>query len=141
MMSDTATARKEESMQALPISGGLGAELRGVFIHSQMPQEEVDFIYQMLLKHRVVFFRNQHQITDQSQRDFARNFGEIVSHPTVAAQEEPTILELHSHRGGRANSWHTDVTFDLRPPKLSILRAVTPGPWRRHGLSKHGRRA
>lgn len=124
-MSDTATVRQEESMQALPLSGGLGAELRGVFIHSHMPRREVDFIYQMLLKHRVVFFRNQHQITDQSQRDFARNFGEIVSHPTVAAQEEPTILELHSHRGGRANSWHTDVTFDLRPPKLSILRAVT----------------
>nr|WP_232287948.1 TauD/TfdA family dioxygenase [Verminephrobacter eiseniae] len=49
----------------------------------------------------------------------------MVSHPTVAAQEDPSILELHSHRGGRANSWHTDVTFDVRPPKLSILRAVT----------------
>src|SRR4030095_15512713 len=122
---DIAAIQKDQPLQVLPISGGLGVELRGVFIHSRMSQEEIGFIYRMLLKHRVVFFRNQQQITDQSQRDFARNFGEIVSHPTVAALEEPAILELHSHKGGRASSWHTDVTFDLRPPKLSILRAVT----------------
>ncbi|MFM9925686.1 TauD/TfdA family dioxygenase [Variovorax sp. H27-G14] len=113
------------ALQAIALSGGLGAELRGVFICSRMPQEKIDFIQQMLLKHRVIFFRNQYQITDQSHRDFAQNFGEIVSHPMVAAQKEPAILELHSHKGGRANSWHTDVTFDLQPPKLSILRAVT----------------
>ncbi|RSZ39932.1 MULTISPECIES: TauD/TfdA family dioxygenase [unclassified Variovorax] len=124
-MRDVATVAKEEPVQVVPLSGGLGAELRGMFIRSEMSSEEVDFVYEMLLKHRVLFFRNQHQITDQSHRDFAQNFGEIVSHPTVATQDEPTILELHSHRGGRANSWHTDVTFDLRPPKLSILRAVT----------------
>jgi len=124
-MRDAATVAKEEPVQVLSISAGIGAELRGIFIRSEMPREEIDFVYEMLLKHRVLFFRNQHQITDQSHRDFARNFGEIVSHPTVAAQDEPAILELHSHRGGRANSWHTDVTFDLRPPKLSILRAVT----------------
>ena len=108
-----------------PMAGALGAELRNVTIRSGMPQEEIAFIHRMLLKHRVLFFRNQHGLTDQVHQEFGCRFGEIVAHPTVAAQEEPAILELHSHKGGRANSWHTDVTFDLRPPKLSILRAVT----------------
>lgn len=90
-----------------------------------MAPHEIDFIQQMLLRHRVVFLRDQHQLTDAVHQDFAQHFGSIVSHPTVAADSDPSILELHSHRGGRANSWHTDVTFDLRPPKLSILRAVT----------------
>jgi taurine dioxygenase len=116
---------QEEAERVFPISGGLGAELRDVVIRNGMSQEEIDFIYRMLLKYRVLFFRNQHPLTDQAHQDFGRRFGEIVGHPTVAAQEEPAILELHSHRGGRANSWHTDVTFDLQPPKLSILRAVT----------------
>ncbi|ATB37897.1 alpha-ketoglutarate-dependent taurine dioxygenase [Cystobacter fuscus] len=124
-MTESTTLQKERPVQVVPLSGSLGAELRGVFIHGETPEEDAAFIQRMLLKYRVVFFRNQHQITDQSHQDFARNFGEIVSHPTVAAQGDPAILELHSHNGGRANSWHTDVTFDLRPPKLSILRAVT----------------
>lgn len=34
------------------------------------------------------------------------------------------LLELDSHRGGRANAWHTDVTFVPDYPKASILRAV-----------------
>lgn len=123
-MSNAVVAQRVQEYQSLPLSGGLGAELRGIFIRDNMPQEAIDFIYQMLLRYRVVFIRNQHQVTDQIHQDFARHFGDIVSHPTVAAEDEPSILELHSHRGGRANSWHTDVTFDVRPPKLSILRAV-----------------
>lgn len=119
---------EEEVGRIRPISGGLGAELRDVVIRSRMPQEEIDFIERMLLQYRVLFFRRQHQLTDAVHQEFGERFGEIVRHPTVAAQEEPTILELHSHRGGRANSWHTDVTFDLRPPKLSILRAITLPP-------------
>ena len=124
-MKDILAIQKEEELQIFPLSGGLGAELRGLFIHGRMPSEQIDLIHRMVLKHRVIFFKNQHQVTDQSHRDFAQNFGEIVSHPTVAAQDQQAILELHSHRGGRANSWHTDVTFDLCPPKLSVLRAVT----------------
>ena len=34
------------------------------------------------------------------------------------------LLELNSHHGGRANAWHTDVTFVPAYPKASILRAV-----------------
>ena len=34
------------------------------------------------------------------------------------------ILELNSDHGGRANSWHTDVTFEAAYPKFSILRGV-----------------
>lgn len=34
------------------------------------------------------------------------------------------LLELDSERGGRASSWHTDVTFVPAYPKASILRQV-----------------
>lgn len=124
-MTKFATFRKERPSQVVPLSAELGAELHGCFIQGDLDDEDLEFIQQALLKYHVVFFRNQHQLTDQSHRDFARSFGDIAGHPTVGTQEDQAILELHSHRGGRANSWHTDVTFDLRPPKLSILRAVT----------------
>lgn len=124
-MTKFATFRKERPSQVVPLSAELGAELHGCFIQGDLDDEDLEFIQQALLKYHVVFFRNQHHLTDQSHRDFARSFGDIAGHPTVGTQEDQAILELHSHRGGRANSWHTDVTFDLRPPKLSILRAVT----------------
>ena len=39
------------------------------------------------------------------------------------------LLELDSQDGGRANSWHTDVTFEVDYPQVSILRAVVVPPF------------
>jgi taurine dioxygenase len=38
------------------------------------------------------------------------------------------LLELDSRHGGKANVWHTDLTFMARYPSASILRAVTIPP-------------
>lgn len=115
----------KEVPRAIALSDSLGAVIDGIIIHNDMPEDDFNFINTMLLKHRVIFFRNQKNFNCQNQLHFARRFGEIVNHPTVAAGANPSILELHSHRGGRANSWHTDVTFELCPPKLSVLRPIT----------------
>jgi taurine dioxygenase len=77
-------------------------------------------------KHKVIFFRGQGHLDNASQEALATLFGQGVAHPTVPVVPDTNlILELDSHRGGRANSWHTDVTFDVAYPKASILRAVT----------------
>jgi taurine dioxygenase len=47
----------------------------------------------------------------------------------VPSKEGTQILELDSNHGGRANSWHTDVTFEVAYPQVSILRAVTLPPY------------
>lgn len=45
-------------------------------------------------------------------------------------EQEPHVLELDAQRGGgKANAWHTDVTFVDRPPAVSILRAITLPPY------------
>jgi len=93
-----------------------------------MDADEVEFIRQNLLRHRVIFFKDQHHLDDAQHQAFARHLGELVPHPTVGAGADSAVLELHSHRGGRANSWHTDVTFELRIPKISILRSVALPP-------------
>ncbi len=38
-------------------------------------------------------------------------------------------LAVAAHKNGRANSWHTDVTFVDRIPKASVLRAVHLPPY------------
>jgi alpha-ketoglutarate-dependent sulfate ester dioxygenase len=86
----------------------------------------VQAINAALLKHKVIFFRAQDQLTDQGQEAFAKLLGNPVAHPTVPVREGTEyLLELDSLHGGRANSWHTDVTFVDAYPKASILRGVT----------------
>jgi taurine dioxygenase len=61
---------------------------------------------------------------------FARRFGSLtLGHPTLASPpEQPFLEEIDSRKGGRANHWHTDVTFVDQPPAFTMLRAVVIPP-------------
>ncbi|RDZ10075.1 taurine dioxygenase [Priestia megaterium] len=116
---------KNSVLEILPIAGHIGAEIKGVHLSSSIDAETVSTIKKALLKHKVVFFRGQGHIDDAEQEAFAKLFGEPEAHPTVPIKEGSNYLfELDSEQGGRANSWHTDVTFIDTYPKASILRAV-----------------
>lgn len=109
-----------------PVTGRIGAEISGVRLSGQLDTATIDAIGAALLKHKVIFFRGQTHLNDTEQEAFAKRLGEPVAHPTVPAVDGTDyLLELDSHRGGRANSWHTDVTFVDAYPKASILRGVT----------------
>ena len=119
------SAAKNSVLEVLPITGHIGAEIKGVHLSSSIDAETVSAIKKALLKHKVVFFRGQGHIDDSEQEAFAKLFGEPEAHPTVPIKEGSNYLfELDSEQGGRANSWHTDVTFIDTYPKASILRAV-----------------
>jgi alpha-ketoglutarate-dependent taurine dioxygenase len=108
------------------VGGRIGAEVAGVALSADLPDETLQAIEKALLRHKVLFFRNQHHLDDQGQEAFAQRLGEPQAHPTVPVREGTKyLLELNSEHGGRANSWHTDVTFVPAYPKASILRAVT----------------
>jgi len=118
-----------DEIEIQPIAGKIGAEIRGVKLRGDLPAETRDAIRQALLRHKVLAFRGQHHLDDQGQQDFARGFGELVEHPTQPSRPETAILELNSTRGGgRADRWHTDVTFVEDYPAVSLLRAVVVPP-------------
>jgi taurine dioxygenase len=73
----------------------------------------------------VIFFRDQH-LDDASQVAFARRLGPIIiAHPTVPSVATNTnVLDVNAANGGRANSWHTDVTLLDHPRAASVLRAI-----------------
>lgn len=117
-------------LDVIPIGGRIGAEVRGVRLSADLDAETVEAIRAAWLKHKVIFFRNQHHLDEAGQEALTRVFGGApVSHPTVPSLEGTRyILELDSGQGGRANSWHTDVTFVDAYPKASILRALVVPP-------------
>jgi alpha-ketoglutarate-dependent taurine dioxygenase len=114
------------------IAGHIGAEITGVTAGPGLGADLVQLIRDALLEHKVVFFRGQDHLDDAAQAGFARLLGELTAaHPTVPGiKEDSRVFELDAQRGGgKANAWHTDVTFVDRPPAISVLRAVTLPPY------------
>jgi taurine dioxygenase len=79
----------------------------------------------------VVFFRGQTHLDDRGHEALVGLFGgPAVTHPTVPVIDGTSYIhELDSRHGGRANSWHTDVTFVDAYPRASILRALEVPPY------------
>jgi alpha-ketoglutarate-dependent sulfate ester dioxygenase len=106
----------------------LGAEVLGLRLSGELAPATTDALRRALTAHKVLFFRGQHHLDDAGHQAFAKLLGDIVEHPTVPSKDGTQILEFDSRHGGRANSWHTDVTFEVVVPKASVLRAVVIPP-------------
>ena len=107
-----------------PISGALGAEVRGLDLAS-LDDAGFDELLAVLRAHLVVFLPEQH-LTPDAHRELGRRFGEIEIHPFIPKLDEahPEIVLLESDQGYIADVWHTDVTFSDSPPKFSILNML-----------------
>lgn len=125
-MSDLLLNNLPEGISIHPVAGRIGAEIRGIRLSHELPHHLQEIVRAAWLKYKVIFLRNQDHVTDESQESLALIFGDAsVAHPTARIKEGTNVLlELDSQHGGRADSWHTDVTFVPDYPKASILRNV-----------------
>jgi taurine dioxygenase len=113
------------ALEIVPIGGKVGAEVQGIRLSGQLGETEIASIRQALAEYKVLFFRGQQHLDDAEHEAFAKQLGELYSHPTVPTKPgTSSILELDSHHGGRANVWHTDITFVDAYPSASVLRSV-----------------
>ncbi|MDE0226553.1 MAG: TauD/TfdA family dioxygenase [Gammaproteobacteria bacterium] len=119
-----ATRPKINQYEVSKVSPSLGAEVRGLSLAHAGPAE-ADEILDLLHEHLVLFFPGQHMTTEEH-IEFGKHFGHIEGHPNVRNRTPyPEILELVGSRGGVADEWHSDLTFQSEPSILSILRVVT----------------
>ncbi|WP_405840045.1 TauD/TfdA dioxygenase family protein [Streptomyces sp. NBC_01518] len=117
------------SIEIQKVTANIGARVSGVDINKPLEAEEVTAIREALNLHKALVFDDVH-LDDEGQEAFARHFGDLTTaHPTVPAVDgAPNVLPVDSERG-RANHWHTDVTFVLNPPQASTLRSITVPPY------------
>ncbi|MFJ2401001.1 TauD/TfdA dioxygenase family protein [Streptomyces xanthochromogenes] len=111
------------------VTARIGAQVSGVDIARPLDEESVAAVRAALNEHKALVFDGV-ELDDEGQQAFARHFGDLTTaHPTVAAvADAPNVLPVDSERG-RANHWHTDVTFVLNPPQASTLRSITIPPY------------
>ncbi len=123
--------RGEPSYQQISVTqvgGVIGAVVSGIRAGGGVDPAAVAELRAALLRHKVVFLRDQQHATDADQRAFAGLLGPLTKpHPTVAG-DGTAVLPIDSEQG-KANSWHTDVTFVDRVPAISVLRAITLPPY------------
>ncbi len=103
----------------------IGAVIEGVDLSRRPDDEIITDIRSTLLKHRVIFFVDQH-ITPAQHRDFAARFGALHTHPLypgVPEAPELFILDNHADNPTDNDAWHTDVTFIETPPLGAVLYA------------------
>jgi len=119
------------SLTITPISPAIGAVISGIDIAQPITAEHRDAIEQALLKHHVIFFRDQ-PITPQQQAHFAAQFGDLHIHPIYPnVPEQPEVLILDTAvTDVRDNAiWHTDVTFLPTPAMGAVLSAKLIPPY------------
>ncbi|QQC66636.1 TauD/TfdA dioxygenase family protein [Paraburkholderia ginsengisoli] len=127
-MSSAAQTSLDTSFENLPIrrvAGLIGGEVQDLKLSASLDDAAIDTLHRALVKYKVLFFRGQSHLDDAEHQAFGARFGDTVPHPTVPSPAGTKLFELDASKGGgRADSWHTDVTFIDAFPKISILRGV-----------------
>ncbi len=112
-------------IQVRPLTPTIGAVILGVDLSQHADDEAIAAIRAALLKHKVIFFEDQH-LTPVQHRDIAARFGALHTHPLYpGVAEAPELFVLDNHAGNPTDndSWHTDVTFIETPPLGALLYA------------------
>jgi taurine dioxygenase len=111
----------------------IGAELGNVSLAAAAEDDGlIAEIRGLLLKHRVLFFRDQ-DISRAAHVAFARRFGELESHPVVGSDpDHPGLVRIYKSpdvpNDRYENAWHTDATWRDAPPFGCVLRCVECPP-------------
>ena len=113
------------TIEVSPLSPTVGAEISGVRMSGDVPDDQIAEIRQALLDWKVIFFRDQ-DVDVEEHIAFGAKFGELEIHPfTPNLESHPEIVVIHhgpKSKNGQ-NRWHSDVTWRLEPSLGSILRA------------------
>ncbi len=113
-------------LETRPLSPTIGAEIHGVDLREDMDDATISDIRAALLRHKVIFFRDQ-DITIEQHIAFARKFGPLEIHPATPKEQANREILRIAHgpdSRGKENFWHSDVTWRAEPSLGSILRAI-----------------
>ncbi len=119
----TRSASVLDRAQRMDLNNHIGTELRGIDLLS-ISDSEVAELKQLIAERGVLVFRDQN-MTLEEQIAMGRRFGELHVHPAFADKDHPEALRIHADANSKyaaGELWHSDVSCDLEPPAISMLR-------------------
>ena len=122
-MLDTVRDSQAKGLEITPIGGRIGALIRGVELSGDMPAEQARAIYAAMLKHKVVFLRDQFA-SDAEMNRFAALLGDPAPYKY---DDNPVDGDYAWHIDAdeiRADHWHSDLSWTVDPVSVGILSPV-----------------
>jgi taurine dioxygenase len=125
-------------LEIRPLQPTIGAEIVGVDLAEPISDATRDAIKAVLLRYKVVFFRDQ-SLDDARQTAFAERFGRLYVHPSSRRTDNVTPIHRIAATDFAARTltpdptsvesgYHTDTSWRLVPAWGAILRAVDLPP-------------
>jgi taurine dioxygenase len=111
-------------MQVIPMSAPLGANILGVDV-TRLGDNQWEEINRLFLQHHVLAFPDQ-TLTPEQHMEFGARWGQLVRHPYAGREDYPDLIELKNTGKKRDvnQHWHSDMTYNPAPPKLTMLYAL-----------------
>lgn len=121
-----------KSIAVEPMRAGFGARITGVDLSKPLPQEQLEDVLRAWTRHSVVFFPDQ-PLTHPQLEAFTLQVGEFGVDPFIKPMaDHPHILELKREAEEKAvnfgAAWHSDWSFQERPPAATILHSKVVPP-------------
>jgi taurine dioxygenase len=131
---------------AVTASGAaLGADVSGIDLNEPLTPGQAEVVRQAWARHMVLRFRGQQHLTLEGLIAFSRNFGPLDRRPirsnpdmSPAHDELPPEITVISNvkvagkalgaLGDGEAVWHTDMTYNERPPRGACLYSVEVPP-------------
>ena len=113
------------SIDCVPLSGSLGAEIRGVDV-TDLGDSQFSELRAAFLQHHLLVFRDQ-KLTPDQHVEFGERWGPLLIHPIFPHLDgHPPIIQIQNRGKKRTLTevWHSDVTFEEKPPLGSMLYAL-----------------
>ncbi len=112
------------------LSGALGAEVNGIDL-KDTSDKNFKKINDLLLEHKVIFFRNQ-SLTADEHIALAEKFGPLETHAYVKGLDKyPEIVRIIKGKDEKnqwGENWHSDVSYNEKPTKAVILKSIKIPP-------------
>ncbi len=111
-------------MEITRFAAPLGAVVSGVDVRD-LDDDAFTAIQDAFAKHHVLAFPEQ-SLSPAEQKDFASRWGPLQQHPYNGTAEHPEVMRLENR--GKAKDpnehWHSDMSYEPVPPKLTMLHAL-----------------
>ncbi len=137
--SDEPAIHTAAGFELVPISGVLGAEVRGIDLSAVLDDAAVATIRAALVEHGVLVFRDQ-DLSPDRQIAFGRRFGELDTHPFVEGNaDHPEIVDVITvpdDRELRRRLAHRRHLPRRTRPRLDPLRRRAPSRRWRHPVRR-----
>lgn len=123
--------RRESPILVKPNPGGFGAEVTGVDLSRPLDDQVLNAVKRAWADHAVIWFPDQPLDHDQFEA-FTLQIGPFGEDPYIAPiAGRPHILEVRREANETVapfgSAWHSDWSFQARPPAATLLHAkVTP---------------